>query len=158
MTDVVALNRAPGEELGVSDWHLITQTDIDLFARATHDQDPMHVDPAWCRNEGPFPTTIAFGFLSLSLVTYLSHQAGIWPDGVYALNYGLERVRFVAPVPTGSRVRGRFTFLGSETRPDGTVLTRTGTRIEIEGKERPAVVAEWLGLLFPPAAQRRLAG
>lgn len=146
----------PGTELGVSPWHVITQDDIDLFARATHDHDPMHVDPDWCARKGPFPTTIAFGFLSLGLTTHLSHEAGIWPPDAYALNYGFDRVRFVAPVPVGSRVRGRFTFLGATPRVDGTVLTRTGVVIEIEGESRPAVSGEWLGLMFPPEAQRRL--
>lgn len=146
-----------GADMGVSEWLTVTQEDIDLFARATHDQDPMHVDPDWCREQGPFPTTIAFGFLSLSLITHFSHQARPWPEGCYALNYGLDRVRFVAPVPVGSRVRGCFTFRAAEPRPDGSFLTRTDVRVEIEGSDKPAVVAEWLGVLYPPEAQRKMA-
>lgn len=156
MSGPTILAREPGEALGVSPWHLITQDDIDLFARATHDHDPMHVDPEWCLDKGPFPTTIAFGFLSLSLVTHLSHEAGIWPKDVYALNYGFDRVRFVASVPVGTRVRGSFRYLGAEPRDDGSVLTRTGVLVEIENEAKPAVSAEWLGLIFPPSAQRRL--
>lgn len=148
----------PGESFGTSDWLTVTQDDIDLFARATRDHDPMHVDPAWCREHGPFPTTIAFGFLSLSLITHFSHQARPWPEGSYALNYGFDRVRFVAPVPVGARIRGRFTYLGAEPRPDGSYLTRTGVVVEIEGEEKPAVAAEWLGVLYPPEAQRKFAG
>jgi acyl dehydratase len=153
MTDV---EPTAAGEVAVSPWHVITQGDIDLFARATHDPDPMHVDPDWCRIHGPFPTTVAFGFLTLSLVTYFSHQALSWPKDAYALNYGLDKVRFVAPVPVGSRVRGRFTTREAEPRPDGSQLTRTGVVVEIEGQERPAIVAEWLGVLYPPAAQRKL--
>jgi acyl dehydratase len=141
-TDADALPPA-GSEMGVSEWLTVTQDDIDLFARATHDQDPMHVDPDWCREAGPFPTTVAFGFLSLSLITHFSHQARAWPEGAYALNYGLDRVRFVAPVPVGSRIRGRFTFRAAEPRLDGSLLTRTDVTVEI-------------GVLYPPEAQRKM--
>lgn len=151
------LDLRPGQDLGTSDWLTLGQEDIDLFAKVTRDPDPMHVDPDWCRTKGPFPTTVAFGFLSLSLLTYFSHQAKPWPKGVYALNYGFDRVRFVAPVPVDSRVRGRFSLISAERRSDGSYLTRTSAIVEIEGSERPAVAAEWLGIIYPPEAQRVLA-
>jgi acyl dehydratase len=141
-----------------SDWITITQDDIDLFARVTRDNDPMHVDPAWSAEKGPFPTTVAFGFLTLSLITHMSHEAGVWTDpDAYALNYGFDRLRFVAPVPVNSRVRGRFEAGPTEPRADGSLLTRTKVTVEIEGSERPALVADWLGMAYPAAAQRKMA-
>ena len=152
-----ALGVAPGEPIGTSPWLTISQTDIDDFARVTRDPDPMHVDPEWCRDKGPFPTTVAFGFLSLSLITHMSHQAREWASGTYGLNYGFDRLRFVAPVPVGSRVRGHFTLRSAEAREDGSLLTKTDVIVEIEGEERPALVAEWLGVFYPPGAQAKLA-
>ncbi|MGE0440050.1 MAG: MaoC family dehydratase [Gemmatimonadales bacterium] len=141
-----------GQELGVSPWIEIDQARIDAFAQATLDPDPMHVDPAWCRDNSPFGTTIAFGFLTISLLTHLSHLALGWLNsttadtGGYALNYGFDRVRLIEPVPVGSRVRARFTLLEhAETRP-GEARSKYGVTVEIEGRSRPALVAEWLGL------------
>ena len=145
-------------EARFSDWITITQDDIDLFARVTRDNDPMHVDPVWSVEKGPFPTTVAFGFLTLSLITYMSHEAGLWTDpDAYALNYGFDRLRFVAPVPVNARVRGRFEPGQNEQRSDGSLLTRTTVTVEIEGSERPALVADWLGIAYPAAAQRKMA-
>jgi acyl dehydratase len=146
-----------GEPLGTSPWLTIEQSDIDDFARVTRDPDPMHIDPVWCRDHGPFATTIAFGFLSLSLITHMSHAAREWAAGTYALNYGFDRVRFVAPVPVGARVRGHFTLADARPRPDGAVQTTTEVVVEIEGEDRPAVTAQWLGVFYPPSAQRKLA-
>lgn len=143
---------AVGDDLGTSEWLLITQEDIDLFARSTRDHDPMHVDPVWAAEQGPFPTTVAFGFLTLALTTHLSHQARPWPPGWYGLNYGVDRVRFIAPVPVDTRVRGHFRCLDITERPDGGLLVRTGVTIEREGEERPALVAEWLGVMYGPAS------
>lgn len=141
-----------------SDWIDVTQQDIDLFGHVTRDPDPMHTDPVWAADKGPFPTTVAFGFYTLSLVTHMSHSAGVWTDpDAYALNYGFDRLRFVAPVPVDSRVRGRFEPGASEPRPDGSLLTRTKVTVEIEGHERPALVADWLGVAYPANAQRKLA-
>src|SRR3990170_465021 len=106
-----------GQEIGVSPWLTIDQPMIDAFARATRDEDPMHVDPAWCAQYSPFKSTIAFGFLTMSLLTHLSHQALGWlhedrPEGGgYGLNYGIDRMRLLNPVPVNSRIRARFTLL-----------------------------------------------
>lgn len=151
-----ALDIEIGGSMGTSPWIEVTQTDIDEFSHVTRDPDPMHINPQWCRDHGPFPTTIAFGFLSLSLITHMSHKAREWSEGVYALNYGFDRVRFVEPVPVGSRIRGHFRLDAAEPRPDGSVLTKTGVTVEIEGVERPAVVADWLGVFYPPSTQRKL--
>lgn len=141
----------PGDEIGTSPWITITQGDIDDFARVTRDPDPMHVDPAWAAEHGPFGTTVAFGFLSLSLITHMSHEAREWKPGTYGLNYGFDRLRFVAPVPVGSRVRGHFRLRSAEPRADGGLLTRTDVTVEIEGSEKPAVIGEWLGVFYAPA-------
>jgi len=155
-------NWAVGQHLGTSDWFMIDQARIDAFAAATSDPDPMHVDPAWCAANSPFTTTIAFGFLTISLLTHLSHQAIGWVNtgtadtGGYVLNYGFDRVRLVEPVPVNSRIRAHFTLLElAEVRP-GEVRSKYGVKVEIEGKERPALVAEWLGLWVSGSGHRRI--
>jgi len=152
----------PGDHLGTSAWLLIDQARIDQFAAATSDPDPMHVNPEWCARESPFRTTIAFGFLTLSLLTHLSHQALGWDsstgadDGGYGLNYGFDRVRLVEPVPVNSRIRAHFTLIERrEVRP-GEVRNKFGVTVEIEGRERPALVAEWLGLWVTGPGHRRI--
>jgi acyl dehydratase len=141
-----------GEEVGVSEWFRIDQSRIDEFSRATDDPDPMHIDPAWCEANSPFHSTIAFGFLTLSMLTSLSRWALGWAhdstveSGGYAINYGLERVRFVAPVPVNARIRARFVVAESKEVRPGEQLTKFNVTVEIEGQERPALVAEWLGL------------
>ena len=132
--------------IGTSPWITITQDDIDPFGAVTRDPDPMHIDPEWCRERGPLPTTIAYGFLSLSLITHMSHEAREWAKGTYALNYGFDRVRFVAPVPVGARITGHFSFVSAKSRDDGSILTTTEVSVEIDGEERPALTAEWLGV------------
>ena len=157
---LLALKDKVGQELGVSPWLLIDQARIDAFGRVTEDWDPMHVDPAWCAAHSPFRTTIAFGFLTTSLLTWFSHQAIGWistttaDDGGYALNYGFDRLRLVEPVPVGSRIRGRFRLLEwKEVRP-GEVRSKYGVTVEIEGNDRPALVAEWLGFWITSEGHR----
>jgi acyl dehydratase len=141
-----------GQEIGLSDWLTIDQSRIDQFSRATDDPDPMHIDPAWCEAYSPFHSTIAFGFLTLSMLTALSRQALGWAhdstveSGGYAINYGLDRVRFVAPVPVNSRIRARFVMAESKELRPGERLNKFNVTVEIENHARPALVAEWLGL------------
>lgn len=143
-----------GSELGVSDWLAVEQAAIDEFGRATRDMDELHVDPAWAARETPYGGTIAFGFWTLSMLTHFSHEIGMWPvDVAYALNYGLERVRWINPVPVGARIRMRCTLAELSDRGDGQLLIRTHNLIEIEGEERPALTAEWLGLFICDAAR-----
>ncbi len=153
-----------GQEIGVSSWYAIDQNRIDAFARATDDADPMHIDPAWCATHSPFKHPVSFGFLTLSLLTHLSHEVLNWSgsesaDGNgYGLNYGFDRIRLVEPVPVDSRIRARFTLLErAETRP-GEVRSKYGVTVEIEGKERPALVAEWLALWIKGDGHARIAG
>jgi acyl dehydratase len=129
-----------GQEISLSDWIAIDQARIDQFAHATGDHQWIHVDPARA-TAGPFGTTIAHGFLTLSLLPALADAALEIGDVTMGVNYGLNRVRFTAPVPVGSRLRGRFVLKAYDPIPGGAQLTMTVT-MECEGADRPACVAE----------------
>ncbi len=132
-----------GHEVALSDWRLVTQDQIDAFANATDDQQWIHVNAARAKTEAPFGTTIAHGFLTLSLLSPLMRDA-IKVDGLrMTLNYGLNRVRFVSPVPSGSRVRARITLAKVDDIGDSTQATWNIT-VEREGGEKPCVVAQWI--------------
>ena len=132
-----------GHEVATSDWLVITQERIDAFANATDDHQWIHVDAARARTEAPFGKTIAHGFLTLSLLSPLMREA-IKVEGLrMTLNYGLNRVRFVSPVPSGSRIRARIALGKVDDFGDSTQATWNIT-IEREGGEKPCVVAEWM--------------
>src|SRR3954469_5997739 len=137
-----------GEEVGVSDWILIDQARIDAFAEVTEDRQFIHVDPG-AAAQTPFGGTVAHGFLTLSLLSRMAADAMLRPDSVkMGVNYGFDRVRFMAPVRSGKRVRGRFTLTAfDEKRPDQYQLVHNVT-VEIEGEAKPALVADWIGMLF----------
>ncbi|MCS6986786.1 MAG: MaoC family dehydratase [Sphingomonadaceae bacterium] len=137
-----------GQLLGVSDWIPIDQARINAFADATLDHNFLHVDPELARRT-PFGTTIAHGFLTLSLLAPMAYSALPQIDGaVMGLNYGLNRVRFLSPVRAGRRVRGHFRLLGLERRPEPAVRATYDVTVEIEGEERPALAAEWISLVY----------
>ncbi len=137
-----------GSEIGLSDWILVDQARISAFADATEDHQFIHVDPA-AAAQTPFGGTIAHGFLSLSLLSRMAADAMLVPDTIkMAVNYGLDRVRFIAPVRSGSRVRGRFTLDAVEDKAPGQLLMRHTVTVEIENEPKPALTAIWLGLLF----------
>ena len=137
-----------GEEVGTSSWLRIDQARIDQFADATEDRQFIHVDPA-AAAQTPFGGTIAHGFLTLSLLSRMGAEAMLVPEGVkMAVNYGLDRVRFLAPVRSGARVRGRFTLDSVEEKAPGQWLMRHTVTVEIEGEDKPALTAQWLGLMF----------
>ncbi len=139
-----------GKEIAISDWVTISQEDIDLFGKATRDPDPMHVDPKWAGEEGPFGSTILFGFQTLSMLSHLTsvmRESLLTSELPYALNYGLNKVRFIAPVPVNSRIRNRCVLQEVQERPDGNAIFISHNTIEIEGHEQPAMIAEWLGFL-----------
>jgi acyl dehydratase len=138
------LGKLVGEEVGVSPWVEITQERIDTFARAIDDFQWIHVDRERAKGS-PFGGTIAHGFLTLSLLSHLSERTFGFSDRRMGVNYGLNRVRFTAPVPSGSRVRARFTLQKFETLADGGIQVTWSTLIEREGGDRPVLVAEWLG-------------
>ena len=136
------LRDAAGTELGVSDWVTVEQSRVDLFAEATDDHQWIHVDSARAA-EGPFGTTIAHGFLSLSLLPALLAQVYRIDGTRMGVNYGLNRVRFTAPVPVGSQVRASVELLEVSDVTGGVQLT-TRVTVQIAGSERPALVAEWI--------------
>ena len=137
-----------GDEVGVSSWLTVDQARIDAFAEATEDRQFIHVD-AEAAAQTPFGGTIAHGFLSLSLLSRMGAEAMLIPEGVrMAVNYGLDRVRFLAPVRSGKRVRGRFTLDSVDKKAPGQILMRHTVTVEIEGEEKPALTAQWLGLIF----------
>lgn len=138
-----------GRELGLSSWVLVDQDRIDAFAECTGDHQWIHVDPERAGRESPLGTTIAHGYLTLSLLPMMTAEIGLIPEGVTsALNYGSDKVRFLVPVPSGARVRARVELVSAvEKRPGQTLLTTRST-VEIEGSETPALVAETLALLL----------
>ena len=147
VVDLAQLAALVGQEIGTSEWFVITQERINAFADATGDQQWIHVDVDRARTGTPFGTTIAHGFLTLSLLSALMRDA-ITVDGPrMTLNYGLNRVRFVSPVPAGSRIRARVALAGIDDRGDGVQATWNVT-IEREGGGKPCVVAEWIVLYY----------
>jgi acyl dehydratase len=140
-----------GQEVALSDWLTITQDRITSFAHVTDDPDWMHIDVERART-GPVGTTIAQGFLTLSMLLYFSHQTRYRPPNIdYAFNYGLNRVRWLTPVRVGARIRNRTVLKALDPRGDGRYLVTTLNTVEIEGEQKPAMVAEWLGLIHVSA-------
>jgi acyl dehydratase len=141
--DVRTLRDKVGQEIAVSDWLEMTQARINQFADATGDHQWIHVDAARAAAESPFKTTIAHGFLTLSLLSTLVRDAMTFTGLRMAINYGLNRVRFVSPVPSGSRIRARMTVGAFEEVSGGLQVTWSVT-VERDGGDKPACVAEWL--------------
>ena len=137
-----------GEEQGAGDWFTVTQDQIDQFADVTHDHQFIHVDPERAAAETPFGGTIAHGFLTLSMLVHLQETIPAEPgplEGiVMGINYGFEKVRFINPVPSGARIRASAVISNVELKGTSLQTTRTMT-VEIEGQERPALVADWVG-------------
>jgi acyl dehydratase len=133
-----------GQEVGVSPWLEVTQERIDLFAKAIDDPQWIHVDPERAKHS-PFGTTIAHGFLTLSLLTKFIESTFSFADRKMGVNYGLNRVRFTAPLPSGSRVRARFKLLKYEKIDGNGVQVTWDVTVEREGSDKPVLVAEWLG-------------
>ena len=137
-----------GQEIGVSDWILVDQARIDAFAEITEDPQFIHIDPEAAART-PFGGTVAHGFLTLSLLSRMAADAMVRPDGVkMGVNYGFEKVRFVAPVRSGKRVRGRFTLLRFEEKKPGQWQFVHNVTVDIEDEDKPALVADWIGLIF----------
>lgn len=137
-----------GTELGVSDWITVEQDRINQFADVTEDHQFIHINPEMAAKT-PFGGTIAHGFLSLSLLSKFSEQGGLVIEGVkMGVNYGMDKVRFINPVPVNSKVRGRFVLKDAvEKNPGQYLLTYTVT-VEIDGIDKPALIADWLGMQF----------
>ena len=148
MTRRLRLEELPslvGQELGVSDWFEISQARIDAFAEATEDRQWIHVDVERATREIGGP--IAHGFLTLAMLSAMTYQVAGFEGVGRGVNYGFDKVRFLAPVPAGARVRSRETLLAVEPKAGGLALSRHVT-VEIEGHDKPALVAEWIGVLY----------
>ncbi|WP_292044547.1 MULTISPECIES: MaoC family dehydratase [unclassified Brevundimonas] len=146
MTQASELNALIGHEVGLSKWFEVDQARIDAFADCTEDHQFIHVDPEAAKAT-PFGGTIAHGFLTLSLASAMSYDAVAPLDGVMmGVNYGFDKLRFLAPVRAGSRIRGRFKLLSAEDKGGGRWLLKHELTVEIEGEDKPALIAEWLGM------------
>jgi acyl dehydratase len=142
------INDRIGSEVGVSDWILIDQDRIDAFAEVTEDPQFIHIDPE-AAAKTPFGGTIAHGFLTLSLLSRMAADAMLRPESVkMGVNYGFEKIRFLAPVRSGKRVRGRFRLQRFEEKREGQYQFVHEVTVEIDGEDKPALVAEWIGMLF----------
>jgi acyl dehydratase len=149
VVDLADLGGLVGREVAASDWLVVTQDRISAFADATGDHQWIHVDPERARAETPFGATIAHGFLTLSLLSPLMRDALTVNGPRMTLNYGLNRVRFVSPVPSGSRIRARVALASVDDKGDSIQATWSVT-IEREGSDKPAVVAEWIVRYYAP--------
>ena len=137
-----------GSEIGVSPWIEIGQQSIDTFADVTGDHQFIHVDPA-AAAQTPFGGTVAHGFLTLSLLSQMAASVMYVPGHLkMAVNYGFEKVRFIAPVRSAKRVRGRFTLASMEEKKPGQWQFLHNVTVEIEGEDKPALTADWIGLIF----------
>jgi acyl dehydratase len=145
---VATLDEFVGRELGGSDWVVIDQARIDAFAACTGDRQWIHVDVERAKRESPFGGTIAHGYLTLSLLAALAIEIGLIPEDASAgLNYGLDKVRFMTPVKAGARVRNRVTLVSVEQKGGGRIIVKTMNELQIEGEEKPALIAETLAML-----------
>lgn len=140
------LNEYLGKEVGVSDWITVDQERINRFADATGDHQYIHVDPERAAHT-PFGTTIAHGFLTMSLMVMMGYEAGLkLENSIMGINYGFDKLRFINPVKVNSRIRGRFKLLSAEQKKANHYLLKHEVTVEIEGEEKPALIAEWLGM------------
>lgn len=135
-----------GKEVGLSDWIEVDQERINQFADATGDHQYIHVDPERAA-QTPFGTTIAHGFLTMSLMVVMGYEGSLkLENAVMGINYGFDKLRFINPVKVGSRIRGRFELMGAEEKKPNHFLLKHAVTVEIEGEEKPALIAEWLGM------------
>jgi acyl dehydratase len=142
-SSVADLERMRGQRVGESAWRTVTQELVDDFARVSGDHQWIHVDPERARRESPFGTTVAHGFLTLSLLSSLSAEVISMQNPRFGLNYGFDRVRFVSPVPVGSQIRGTFAIEDVRRLDDGAQITWRA-EVEIRDAPKPALSAVWL--------------
>jgi acyl dehydratase len=164
MNDSVPEVTGAAEPPMISEWLAVTQSMIDRFGAVTQDPDPMHQNPQWAQRNSPFGCTIAYGFLTVSLLTHLFYSAAKGGEGhdrkaFTVLNYGFNKLRLVSPVRAGARIRGHFTRLGEGGRTRaGHLIQKLACRIEIENEAVPALVAEWLSVAVPAPQASTTAG
>ncbi len=149
MSVLESLQAKIGQELGVSEWAQMTQDRISQFADVTEDHQFIHVDEEKTKMFTPFGGTIAHGFLTLSMLSRFAETGLPKVEGAkMGMNYGLNKVRFLSPVPNGAKIRGHFTLSSAEEKNPGQLLLCHTVTVEIEGGTKPAAVAEWLSLIF----------
>ncbi|SAL33189.1 MaoC-like dehydratase [Caballeronia turbans] len=137
-----------GRELGVSEWVVVDQARIEAFAHCTGDTQWIHMNEERAKREGPFGGTIAHGYLTLSLLATLAIEVGLIPaDASAALNYGLDKVRFMTPVRSGSRVRSRVVLTGVERKGGGRIVVKADNELQVEGEDKPALIAQTLAMI-----------
>ncbi|MGF6819981.1 acyl dehydratase [Paraburkholderia atlantica] len=145
---IATIDSLVGRELGVSNWVVVDQARIDAFAACTGDRQWIHVDVERAKRQSPFGGTIAHGYLTLSLLAAFAIEIGVIPkDAAAGLNYGLDKVRFMTPVKAGARVRSRMTLISVEKKGGG-LIVKTMNELQIDGEEKPALVAEALAMLI----------
>jgi len=138
-----------GRELGVSQWVVVDQARIDTFAHCTGDTQWIHMNEERAKRESPFGGTIAHGYLTLSLLATLAIEVGLIPaDASAALNYGLDKVRFMTPVRSGSRVRSRVVLTGVERKGGGRIVVKVDNELQMEGEDKPALIAQTLVMIL----------
>src|SRR3954449_9716089 len=138
-----------GTEVGVSSWHVVDQKQIGVYADVIEDHQFIHIDPERAARETPFGTTVAHGFLTMSLLSIMSYEVMPVIEGTtMGINYGFDKLRFLSPVRAGSRGGRRFTLMEARVRKPTELLSRTGVSVEIEGETKPAIAADWLGLIY----------
>jgi acyl dehydratase len=146
---LIAYQNMVGHEVGVSSWHLVDQGRINLYADVIEDHQFIHIDPERAKKETPYGSTVAHGFLTMSLMSIMSYEVMPVIEGTtMGVNYGFDRLRFISPVRAGSRVRGRFVLAEAKLRKPTELQSRTNVTVEIEGEEKPALVADWIGLIY----------
>jgi acyl dehydratase len=138
-----------GKEVGVSSWHVVDQSRINVYADVIEDHQFIHIDPERAKRETPFGSTVAHGFLTMSLMSIMSYEVMPVIEGTtMGVNYGFDKLRFISPVRSGSRVRGRFTLAEAKLRKPKELQSLTHVTVEIEGEKKPALVADWIGLIY----------
>jgi acyl dehydratase len=138
-----------GKEVGVSSWHVVDQSRINAYADVIEDHQFIHIDPERAKRETPYGSTVAHGFLTMSLMSIMSYEVMPVIEGTtMGVNYGFEKLRFISPVRAGRRVRGRFVLMEAKVRKSKTLQSLTNVTVEIEGEDKPAIVADWLGLIY----------
>jgi len=147
-TNLTSMTERIGEELGVSQWQTVDQKRIKEFAHCTGDRQWIHLDVERAQRESPFGGTIAHGFLTLATLAPAAFEVWIEPAGIgQAFNYGIDRLRFIAPVRAGARIRSRIKLLAVEPKAGGRLLVRTENTVEIEGEDKPALIATMLAMV-----------
>ncbi|MEM8799521.1 MAG: MaoC/PaaZ C-terminal domain-containing protein [Pseudomonadota bacterium] len=151
-----------GKEFGPSQWTKFSQADIDGFGKNTRDIAPLHMDTEWVRKHSPFGRTIAYGFQTLSMLTYFHHQVFGWDgetptDQGFPLNYGFDRVRFIEPVPVDTPFRCHFTLTSMDEPNAGEYRTCFKVEVEVEGSKKPALIADWVTYWVSEEGNQRLA-